>query len=188
MTGRRVVVTEDEALIRLDLVEMLGELGYEVVGTAGDGAAGVALVKECKPDVALFDVKLPGMDGITAAEQVSGETAVVLLTAFGQRELVERATAAGAMAYVVKPFDRSDLMPAIEVAAARFEQLRALSTELEGALDRLEARKLVDRAKGLLMKSHGLSEPDAFRWLQKAAMDRRVSLSEVSSVVIAQLG
>ena len=188
MPSRRVVVTEDEALIRLDLVEMLGEVGYEVVGSAGDGAEGVALVRALRPDVALFDIKLPGLDGISAAELVSDETAVVLLTAFSQRDLVERAVAAGAMAYLVKPFERADLLPAIEVAVARFEQVRALAAGVESARERLEARKLVDRAKGLLMTTHAFSEPDAFRWLQKAAMDRRLSLAQVAAIVIAELG
>lgn len=187
MTGRRVVVTEDEALIRLDLVEMLQEAGYEVVGSAADGEAGADLVRELRPDVAVFDVKLPGIDGITAAEQVSDVCAVVLLTAFSQRELVERAVAAGAMAYVVKPFGAADLLPALEVATARWEQLRSVTADLDSALDQLAVRKLVERAKGLLMTKHGLTEPDAFRWLQKSAMDRRLSMREVADVVIREV-
>jgi AmiR/NasT family two-component response regulator len=185
---RRVVVTEDEALIRLDLVELLGECGYDVVGAASDGEAGIELVRRLRPDVAVFDVKLPGIDGISAAEQVADLVPVVLLTAFSQRELVDRAVAAGAMAYVVKPFGKADLVPALEVAMARFAQLRTLSAELGTALDQLAARKLVDRAKGLLMAGQGMSEPDAFRWLQKSAMDRRLPLAEVAEVVIRELG
>ena len=187
MGARRVVVTEDEALIRLDLVELLTEGGFEVVGEAADGAAGAELVQRLRPDVAVFDVKLPGMDGISAAQLVADDVPVVLVTAFSQRELVERAVAAGAMAYVVKPFGKADLLPALEVAMARFSQLRTLAAELDSTMEQLAARKLVDRAKGLLMANHAMTEPDAFRWLQKAAMDRRVSLTQVAELVIAEL-
>jgi len=186
--NRRVVVTEDEALIRLDLVELLVEAGYEVVGQAGDGQAGVDLVRELKPDLALFDVKLPGLDGISAAELVADISAAVLLTAFSQQELVERAVAAGVMAYVVKPFGAADLLPALEVAWARFQQVRMLTADLDAAVDQLATRKLMDRAKGLLMVGHGMSEPEAFRWLQKSAMDRRRSLAEVAQLVVDELG
>ena len=182
----RVVVAEDEALIRLDLVEILGEAGYEVVGQAGDGEEAVRLARELTPDVVLMDVKMPVLDGITAAEQIGSEglAPVVMLTAFSQRELVERARDAGVMAYVVKPFTPGDLTPAIEVARSRWTQLRTLEAEVADLAERLETRKLVDRAKGALMTQLKISEAEAFRWIQKTAMDRRLSMKEVAEAVI----
>ena len=184
---RRVVIAEDEALIRLDLAEMLAEEGYEVVGQAGDGEAAVGLVEELRPDLAVFDVKMPKLDGISAAEQVASKrlAPVVILTAFSQRELVERARDAGAMAYLVKPFNKSDLVPAIEIALSRFAELAQLESEVDDLTDRLETRKVVDRAKGILQDKLGLSEPEAFRWLQKTAMDLRLSMRVVAEGVIA---
>jgi two-component system, response regulator PdtaR len=184
---RRVVIAEDEALIRLDLAEMLAEEGYDVVGQAGDGEAAVALVEELRPDLAVFDVKMPRLDGISAAEQVAGKrlAPVVILTAFGQRELVERARDAGAMAYLVKPFNKSDLVPAIEIALSRFAELAQLESEVGDLTERLETRKAVDRAKGILQDKLGLSEPDAFRWLQKTAMDLRLPMRAVAEGVIS---
>jgi two-component system, response regulator PdtaR len=186
-TSRRVVIAEDEALIRLDLAEMLAEEGYEVVGQAGDGEAAVALVEEHRPDLAVFDVKMPKLDGISAAEQVARKrlAPVVILTAFSQRELVERARDAGAMAYIVKPFNKADLVPAIEIALSRFAELSQLEAEVDDLTERLETRKLVDRAKGILQDRLGLSEPDAFRWLQKTAMDLRLSMRAVAEGVIS---
>ena len=183
---RRVVIAEDEPLIRLDLAEMLAEAGYDVVGQAPDGKVAVALTRELRPDLVLLDVKMPVLDGISAAEQIGAESLapVVMLTAFSQRELVERASEAGVMAYVVKPFTIADLTPAIEVAASRWQQMRALEVEIADLADRLETRKLVDRAKGLLMSQLKLSEPEAFRWVQKTAMDRRLSMREVAELVI----
>ena len=185
----RLVVAEDEALIRMDLAEMLGEAGYEVVGQAGDGEQAVALTRELRPDLVLMDVKMPVLDGISAADIIGAESLapVVMLTAFSQRELVERATEAGVMAYVVKPFTVADLTPAIDVARSRWLQLRTLESEIADLADRLETRKLVDRAKGLLMSQLGVSEPEAFRWIQKTAMDRRLSMREVADLVIAGL-
>ena len=185
--ARRVVVAEDEALIRLDLVEMLGEAGYEVVAAAADGAEAVRLAEEHRPDLVILDVKMPVLDGISAAEQITARrlAAVLMLTAFSQRELVERAGEAGAMAYLVKPFTASDLVPAIEMAVARHDELVGLQAEVAGLADRLEVRKLVDRAKGVLQTRFGMTEADAFRWLQKAAMDRRLSMREVAETVIA---
>ena len=184
---RRVLIAEDEALIRLDLAEMLGEEGYDVVGQAGDGEAAVALVEELRPDLAVFDVKMPKLDGISAAERVAGKrlAPVVILTAFSQRDLVERARDAGAMAYLVKPFNKSDLVPAIEIALSRFAELAQLESEVDDLTERLETRKLVDRAKGTLQDKLGLSEPEAFRWLQKTAMDLRLSMRAVAEGVIA---
>ena len=181
-----VVVAEDEVLIRLDLVEMLTEEGYEVVGQAGDGEAAVQLTQEHKPDLVVMDVKMPKLDGISAAEQIAaGRIApVVMLTAFSQRELVDRARQAGAMAYVVKPFGKADLIPAIEIARARFAEIQAVEAEVSDLQERLESRKAVDRAKGLLQAGLGLSEPDAFRWIQKTAMDLRKSMREVAEGVI----
>jgi AmiR/NasT family two-component response regulator len=181
-----VVVAEDEVLIRLDLVEMLTEEGYEVVGQAGDGETAVQLTREHKPDLVVMDVKMPKLDGISAAEQIAtGRIApVVMLTAFSQRELVDRARQAGAMAYVVKPFGKADLIPAIEIARARFAEIQAVEAEVTDLQERLESRKAVDRAKGLLQAGLGLSEPDAFRWIQKTAMDLRKSMREVAEGVI----
>jgi response regulator NasT len=185
---RRVVVAEDEALIRLDLVEMLAEEGYLVVGQAGDGRTAVELAARHRPDVVIMDVKMPVLDGISAAEQITAErlSAVVMLTAFSQRELVERAVEAGAMAYVVKPFAKADLAPAIEVALARHQQLAAVEAEAAGLADALETRKVVERAKSLLQARHGLSEAEAFRWIQKASMDRRLTMRQVAEAVVAE--
>jgi response regulator NasT len=182
----RVVVAEDEALIRMDLVEMLSEEGYDVVGEAGDGEAAVSLTSELKPDLVVMDVKMPKMDGISAAEQIASQrlAPVVMLTAFSQRELVDRARQAGAMAYVVKPFSKADLVPAIEIARARFAEIRAVEAEVTDLTERLESRKAVDRAKGLLQTGLGLTEPEAFRWIQKTAMDLRKSMREVAEGVI----
>lgn len=187
---RRVVVAEDESLIRLDIVETLQDNGFEIVGEAGDGERAVELATELRPDLVVMDVKMPKMDGISAAERLSeGKIApVVLLTAFSQKELVERASEAGALAYVVKPFTPNDLLPAIEIALARYEQIQALETEVADLAERFETRKLVDRAKGLLGQRMGLSEPEAFRWIQKASMDRRLTMGEVARAVIEQLG
>ncbi|MEI2764618.1 MAG: response regulator [Dermatophilaceae bacterium] len=185
----RVVVAEDETLIRLDLAEMLVEAGYDVVGQAGDGQQAVAMVRQLRPDVVLMDVKMPVLDGIGAAEQIGAErlAPVVMLTAFSQRDLVERARDAEVMAYVVKPFTRADLTPAIEVACSRWAQLSALAAEVADLGDRLETRKLVDRAKGVLMTQLAITEGEAFRWLQKTAMDRRLSMKDVADAVLAGL-
>lgn len=185
---RRVVVAEDEALIRLDLVEMLGEAGYDVVGQAADGASAVELARSLQPDLVILDVKMPVLDGISAAEQITGDAIapVVLLTAFSQRSLVERATEAGAMAYLVKPFTPSDLIPALEVAMARHEQMVQLRGEVDRLEDALEARKVIERAKSVLSQRYGLDEVAAFRWLQKAAMDRRLSMRRVAEVVLSE--
>ncbi|WP_051107796.1 ANTAR domain-containing response regulator [Actinomadura atramentaria] len=186
-TARRVVIAEDEALIRLDLKEMLEEDGYEVVGEAGDGETAVRLAVEHRPDLVILDVKMPVLDGISAAERISADriAPVVILTAFSQRELVQRATEAGAMAYLVKPFSKTDLAPAIEVAVSRYTELRALEAEVAGLSERLETRKVVDRAKGLLQQAHGWSEPEAFRWIQKTSMDRRLTMRAVAEAVVA---
>jgi two-component system, response regulator PdtaR len=183
---RRVVIAEDETLIRMDLAEMLGEEGYDVVGQAGDGARAVELTEELRPDLVIVDVKMPVLDGIAAAERIAGKrmAPVVILTAFSQRELVERARDAGAMAYLVKPFTKSDLVPAIEMAVSRFAELNALEREVADLNERLETRKAVDRAKGVLQKELGISEPDAFRWIQKTAMDLRLSMRQVSDGVV----
>ena len=182
----RVVVAEDEALIRLDVVEMLTEEGYDVVGQAGDGEAAVALTTELRPDLVVMDVKMPKLDGISAAEKIAADriAPVVMLTAFSQRELVDRAREAGAMAYVVKPFGKADLIPAIEIARARFSEIKAVEAEVEDLTERLESRKAVDRAKGMLQTGLGLTEPEAFRWIQKTAMDLRKSMREVAEGVI----
>ena len=182
----RVLVAEDEALIRLDLVELLEGEGYEVVGQAGNGEEAVAMARELTPDLVVMDVKMPKMDGITAASTIAEEriAPVVMLTAFSQRDLVDRAREAGAMAYVVKPFDASDVVPAIELAMARYSEIRAVEAEVEDLAERLESRKAVDQAKGLLMEGLGLTEPEAFRWIQKTAMDLRKSMREVAEGVI----
>lgn len=184
---RRVLIAEDEALIRLDLKEMLEEEGYSVVGEAGDGEAAIKLAAELRPDLVILDVKMPVLDGISAAERIASEriAPVVILTAFSQRELVERARDAGAMAYLVKPFTPGDLTPAIEMAVSRFSEIQALEAEVGDLQQRLETRKVVDRAKGLLQTQFGLSEPQAFRWIQKTSMDRRLSMREVAEAVIA---
>ena len=181
-----MVIAEDEALIRMDLAEMLGEEGYDVVGQAGDGAKVIELAEELRPDLVIVDVKMPVLDGIAAAERIASQriAPVVILTAFSQRDLVERARDAGAMAYLVKPFSRSDLVPAIEMAVSRFAELNALEHEVADLSDRLETRKAVDRAKGILQKELGISEPDAFRWIQKTAMDLRLSMRQVAEGVV----
>ncbi len=185
-TGLRVLVVEDEALIRMDLVEMLGEEGYAVAGEAADGEQAVALARELAPDLVIMDVKMPKVDGITAASQIVEEriAPVVMLTAFSQRDLIERARDAGAMAYLVKPFARHELVPAIELAVSRFAEKRALEDEVLTLTERLETRKVVDRAKGLLMSRQGMSEPDAFRWIQRTAMDRRTTMKAVAEAVV----
>jgi len=187
---RRAIVAEDEALIRMDIVETLREGGYDVVGEASNGEELVKLARELKPDVVATDVKMPVMDGITAAEHIAKErlAPVVLLTAFSQTELVERARDAGAMAYVVKPFTPGDLLPAVEIAASRFVEFRALENEIADINERMETRKRVERAKGLLMETMQLNEPEAFRWIQKTSMDRRLTMREVAEAVIDQMG
>jgi two-component system, response regulator PdtaR len=183
----RVVIAEDEALIRLDLKEMLEEDGYVVAGEAADGETAVELASELRPDLVIMDVKMPGLDGISAAERISAEriAPVVILTAFSQRELVQRASEAGAMAYLVKPFTRADLVPAIEVAVSRFAEIVALDGEAASLRDRLEVRKLVDRAKGRLQDERGMTEAAAFRWIQKSSMDRRMTMRAVAEDVLA---
>jgi len=187
--ARRVVVAEDETLIRLDAVETLTENGFDVVGEAANGEEAVRLTQELKPDVVVMDVKMPVMDGLTAAEQIHKErlAPVVMLTAFSQKELVERALEAGAMAYVVKPFTAADLLPAIEIAQARFGEMVSLENEVNDLAERMETRKRVERAKGLLMSKMDLSEPDAFRWIQKTSMNRRLTMREVADAVIEQM-
>jgi response regulator NasT len=183
----RIIVAEDEAIIRMDLIEMLREAGYNVIGEAANGREAISLARHLKPDLAILDVKMPEIDGISAAELIVSEklAAVLMLTAFSQRELVERARDAGAMAYLVKPFSISDLTPAIEMALGRYAQIQALEAEVGELGERLEARKLVDRAKGVLMTNLGISEPEAFKWIQKAAMDQRSSMSAISEGVLA---
>lgn len=190
VTGKtRVVVAEDESLIRIDIVEILRDNGFDVVGEAADGEKAVALAEELKPDLVVMDVKMPLLDGISAAEIITKRriAPVVLLTAFSQRELVERAAEAGALAYVVKPFTPSDLIPAIDIALTRYQQITALEDEISDLAERLETRKILDRAKGILNDTMGLTEPEAFRWIQKASMDRRLSMREVAETVINQL-
>jgi response regulator NasT len=185
----RVLVVEDESLIRMDVVATLSEAGFEVVAEANDGEEAVELASKLNPDVVVMDIKMPKVDGITAAERISKlKIPVVLLTAFSQPELVTRATEAGAMAYLTKPFKPGDLLPAIQIAIVRNEEVAALEQEISDLSERLETRKLMDRAKGLLMSKMKLSEPDAFRWIQKASMDRRLSMSQVAKAVIDQLG
>jgi two-component system, response regulator PdtaR len=181
----RILVAEDEALIRMDLVEMLGEAGYEVVAQAADGAEAIELAQLHKPDLAILDVKMPVLDGISAAEKIIAIAPVLMLTAFSQRELVERARDAGVMAYVVKPFSIGDLVPAIEIAISRHLQMRTLADEVADLHERLESRKLIDRAKGILMQALNLSEPEAFSWIQRAAMDRRMTMKEVAQAVLS---
>jgi two-component system, response regulator PdtaR len=186
---RRVVIGEDEALIRLDLKEMLEEEGFEVVAEAADGKAAVEFATDLRPDLVILDVKMPILDGISAAEQIASARVapVVILTAFSQRELVERARDAGAMAYLVKPFTKTDLLPAIEMAVSRYAEITQLEAEVAALSDRLETRKLVDRAKSALQTRYGMSEPEAFRWIQKASMDRRLTMREVALVVISEV-
>ena len=179
----RIVVAEDEALIRMDLIEMLDEAGYEVVAQASDGAQAIEFVKEHKPDLAILDVKMPVLDGISAAEEIIATCPVLMLTAFSQRELVDRARDAGVMAYVLKPFTINDLVPAIEIAISRHLQMKTLAAEVADLHDRLETRKIIDRAKGILMAALNLTEPQAFSWIQKAAMDRRLTMKEVALAV-----
>jgi two-component system, response regulator PdtaR len=182
----RVVIAEDEALIRMDLAEMLVDEGYEVVGQAGDGQHAVELAEGLRPDLVILDVKMPVLDGIAAAERIAGQriAPVVMLTAFSQRDLVERARDAGAMAYLVKPFSVTDLVPAIEMAVSRFAELTLLEAEVADLQDRLETRKAVDRAKSVLQQQLQLSEPEAFRWIQKTAMDLRLSMRQVAEGVV----
>jgi AmiR/NasT family two-component response regulator len=184
--GRRVVIAEDEALIRMDLAEMLAEEGYDVVAAVDDGEQAIARSEELRPDLVILDVKMPRLDGIAAAQRIASQriAPVVMLTAFSQRDLVESARDAGAMAYLVKPFGKSDLLPAIEMAVSRFAELQQLEAEVADLSERLETRKVVDRAKGVLQEKLGLSEPDSFRWIQKTAMDLRLSMREVADGVV----
>ena len=184
-TPVRILVAEDEALIRMDLVEMLQEAGYSVVAQAANGEDAIALATEHRPDLAILDVKMPILDGISAAEKIISIAPVLMLTAFSQRELVERARDAGVMAYVVKPFTIGDLIPAIEIAISRHTQMISLAEEVADLHERLETRKIIDRAKGILMKALNLSEPEAFSWIQRAAMDRRLTMKEVANAVIS---
>jgi response regulator NasT len=181
----RILVAEDEALIRMDLIEMLGEAGYTVVAEATNGEEAIALANEHKPDLCILDVKMPVLDGISAAEKIISIAPVLMLTAFSQKELVDRARDAGVMAYVVKPFTIADLVPAIEIAISRHTQMRSLADEVADLHERLETRKIIDRAKGILMKALNLSEPEAFSWIQRAAMDRRLTMKEVALAVIS---
>jgi two-component system, response regulator PdtaR len=185
-TARRVLIAEDEALIRLDLKEMLEEEGYDVVAEAGDGAAAVSLAEDLKPDLVILDVKMPVLDGISAAEQIARKriAPVVILTAFSQRDLVEKAREAGAMAYLVKPFQKKDLLPTIEMALSRYTELVGLEAEVGDLQGRLEARKLVERAKGVLMSEHGMTEPEAFRWIQRTSMNRRLTMRALAEGVL----
>jgi len=183
----RVLLAEDEAIIRLDLKEMLEEEGYAVVGEAADGEQAVALAESLRPDLVFLDIKMPKLDGLAAAERIAGQrlAPVVILTAFSQRDLVERARDIGAMAYLVKPFQKHDLLPTIEMATARFAEIVALEREVQGLAERLEARKAVERAKGVLMTQHAMTEPEAFRWIQRSAMDRRTSMRQVADAVLS---
>ena len=182
---RRVLIAEDEALIRLDLKEMLVEEGYEVVGEAGDGQRAIELAEELRPDLVILDVKMPVLDGLAAAERIAGArlAPVVILTAFSQRDLVERARTAGAMAYLVKPFQKKDLLPTIEMAVSRFAEITALEAEVTDLTERLATRKVIERAKGLLQEQ-GMSEPEAFRWIQRTAMDRRTTMKLVAETIV----
>ena len=186
-TARRVLIAEDEALIRLDLREMLEEEGYDVCGEAGDGQTAVRMAEELRPELVILDVKMPLLDGIEAAERIARKriAPVIILTAFSQRDLVEKAREAGAMAYLVKPFQKKDLLPTIEMALSRYSELVGLEAEVDDLQGRLEARKLVERAKGVLMSEHGMSEPDAFRWIQRGSMDRRLTMRAVAEMVLA---
>ncbi len=181
----KILVAEDETIIRLDLVEMLTDAGYEVVAQAENGAVAIEMAKKYQPDLAILDVKMPEVDGITAAEQIISISPVLMLTAFSQRELVERARDAGVMAYVVKPFSIGDLVPAIEIAISRHRQMKSLEAEVADLYERLETRKIIDRAKGILMKAMNLSEPESFNWIQITAMDRRISMKQVAQAIIS---
>ncbi len=183
----RVVVAEDEAIIRLDLKELLEEEGFEVVGETGRGDEAVELVRSTRPDLAILDIKMPGLDGLSAARQITEDrlAAVLILTAFSQRDLVEQARDAGAMSYIVKPFQKSDLIPAIEVALGRHSEMKSLEAEVTDLAERLEARKIIDRAKGVLMDKHGMSEADSWRFLQTEAMNRRTKVHEIAALVVA---
>ena len=181
----RILVAEDEALIRMDLVEMLQEAGFEVIAQATNGEEAIALATEHRPDLAILDVKMPVLDGISAAEKIISIAPVLMLTAFSQKELIDRARDAGVMAYVVKPFTIGDLVPAIEIAISRHTQMKSLADEVADLHERLETRKMIDRAKGILMKALNLSEPEAFSWIQRAAMDRRLTMKEVANAVIS---
>ncbi|ASW55971.1 ANTAR domain-containing response regulator [Plantactinospora sp. KBS50] len=185
---RRVLIAEDEALIRLDLAEMLVEEGYDVVGEAADGETAVRLAEELKPDLVILDIKMPIMDGLAAAERIAASriAPVIILTAFSQRDLVERARAAGAMAYLVKPFQKSDLVPAIEIALSRYAEVSTLEAEVASLTDRLEVRKIVERAKGALMTAYGMTEPQAFKWIQRTAMDHRMTMRDVAERILAE--
>ncbi|MGC4935782.1 ANTAR domain-containing response regulator [Gordonia sp. DT30] len=189
-TGHRVLVAEDDSLIRMDLIEMLREEGYDVVGEAPNGQAAVDLTEQFGPDLVIMDIKMPVRDGIDAAAEIASKrlAPVVMLTAFSQRDFIDKAREAGAMAYLVKPFTKADLVPAIEVAVSRYQELRQLEGEVASMADRLETRKLVERAKGLLMEKQSLSEPEAFKWIQRAAMDRRTTMKVVAQVVVETLG
>ncbi|KAF0968314.1 putative transcriptional regulatory protein pdtaR [Gordonia sp. YY1] len=186
----RVLVAEDDSLIRMDLIEMLREEGYDVVGEAPNGQVAVELTESLRPDLVIMDIKMPIRDGIDAATEIAEKrlAPVVMLTAFSQRDFIEKARDAGAMAYLVKPFTKADLVPAIEVAVSRYHELKLLEREVATMNERLETRKLVERAKGLLMQKQGLSEPEAFKWIQRAAMDRRTTMKAVAQVVVETLG
>ena len=187
-TRRTALVAEDESIIRLDIVETLREYGFDVIAEAGDGEAAVALATEHRPDVIVMDIKMPKLDGISAAEKIAElKIPVVLLTAFSQSDLVKRAAEAGAMAYVTKPFKPTDLLPALQIALSRHEEITALESEIADITERLETRKLMDRAKSALQTKMNLTEPEAFRWIQKASMDRRLSMAQVAKTVIDQL-
>ena len=186
----RVLIAEDEALIRLDLKEMLEEEGFEVVAEVADGASAVRLTRELRPDLVILDIKMPVMDGLQAAEEIAKDrlAAILILTAFSQRDLVEKARRAGAMAYLVKPFQKHDLLPAVEIAAGRFRELSGLEAHVDDLQSRLEARKVVERAKGLLQDTQGMTEGEAFRWIQRQAMQRRVTMKDVAEQILDELG
>jgi response regulator NasT len=187
MAAVRVVIAEDEAIIRLDLKETLEEEGYEVVGETGRGDEAVALVRELSPDIAILDIKMPGLDGLSAAREITKErgAAVLILTAFSQRDLIERARDAGALAYLVKPYQRTELIPAVEIALGRFKEMKTLEAEVRGLENQLEIRRLVDRAKGMLMDQHGMAEAEAFNFIQKTAMRERQTMKQVAERIIA---
>ena len=186
-TARRVLIAEDEALIRLDLREMLEEEGYDVCGEAGDGRTAVTMAEQLRPELVILDVKMPVLDGIAAAEEIARKriAPVIILTAFSQRDLVEKAREAGAMAYLVKPFQKKDLLPTIEMALSRYSELVQLEAEVDDLTGRLEARKAVERAKSTLMNDHGMAEPEAFRWIQRTAMDRRMTMRALAELVLS---